>query len=353
MSIRSLAPVVLAVLAAGAFSCRHEREYQSGAIPVTIEVVKRTTFHPTLTAVGVVRAARSAPLTAANSGTIRYPARFSSGLETGAKVGRGEVIAEIRNEDLLFDQAQARLQMEAAEADFERAQRSFEHGVVSIAEHSAYRVRARLAKEAWQASIAQAARQRIVAPESGTLVVTRPVAPGTQVAAGTVIAEITSSGPPVIESAVAAADREQIRPGLRATITSGRRELGTAEIREVAAVIDRNGTARVVASVISGQIPPPGTGVELQIDLDERKDVITVPAEAVVAGAEGPSVFVSALAEGVFRQFRVRRAPVQLGGRAGGRVEIISGLQDGDRVVVAGADALSDDASVTEAGDKK
>ena len=81
--------------------------------------------------------------------------------------------------------------------------------------------------------------------------------------------------------------------------------------------------------------------------------MLTLPEEAIVAGPDGPSVFVSALAQGVFRQFRVRRVPVKLGGRAGRRVEIADGIRDGDAVVVSGADALTDDAVVAMSGDEK
>ena len=93
-------------------------------------------------------------------------------------------------------------------------------------------------------------------------------------------------------------------------------------------------------------------GVEITVQLEPRGSVLTVPEDAIVAGTEGPALFVAATSEGSFNRFRVKRVPVVTGGRANGRVEITSGFHDGDRVVVSGADALTDDVIAAEVSDK-
>lgn len=335
--------VVLTVTAA----CQREQPYDIAATPVRTEVLKRAEFAPSLTLLGVVRAAKTIPLHAVESGTLVYPRRFANGLETGVRVTRGEVLAEIRNDHVVSSARQARLQMEAADADFERVRRSHELGVVSGAEFSSYRVRAALAREQFTAASRDTSRLRVVAPESGTLVVAKPLPPGMHVTTGSVIAEVATSGAPIVESNVAAADREALRPGLSAKFGDSR-----ARIAEVASVIDASGTARVVAAIVSGNVPPPGSGVELEVELEKRADVLTVPEDAIVAASDGPAVFVASMGEGR-RVYRVKRVAVETGGRAHGRVEIRSGLRDGDRIVVSGADALSDDSLVTEAEGEK
>lgn len=343
---RRIAAVFLIFLA---LACERRREREPSAMPVRIEVAKRAPFAPTLTLLGVVRAARTLPLEAVQGGTVVYPRRFAGGLQTGAAVRRGEVIAELRNNQVMSHQAQSRLQMEAANAEFERARLSFDQGVVSEAEFNEKKTRAELARESHAAAMREAARLNIVAPESGTLVVAKLVPPGVHVAPGTVLAEIASGGAPVIESAVAAADRASLRPGLLASFGDGR-----ARIAEVAGVIDASGTARVVATIESGTIPPPGTGVELKVELERKGEVLTVPEEAIVAASDGPAVFVASTSAEGFRTFsNVKRVSVEIGGRANGRVEITSGLRDGDRVVVSGADALTDGAVVSDATEEK
>src|SRR5262245_14754684 len=142
--------VLLAPLAL--MACEREPMPQAPSVPVRTEVARRTAFTPTITLLGVVRAAQSIPLTAPQHGTIRYPRRFAGGLQTGARVARGELIAVIENDDLKAAQTEARLQMEAAAADFERAERSFQQGVISSAEYASRRVQATLAKERYAAA---------------------------------------------------------------------------------------------------------------------------------------------------------------------------------------------------------
>lgn len=70
--------------------------------------------------------------------------------------------------------------------------------------------------------------------------------------------------------------------------------------------------------------------------LDERIDALTLPATAVVRGAEGlPVVFVHTAPE-TFVPHRIEVEPV-----AGGRVAVRRGLEAGDRVVTAGASLLA------------
>ena len=333
-------------------ACNQQREVISSATPVRMEVLKRSEFAPSLTLAGVVRASKTIPLSATQRGTLVLAPRFREGLRTGEQVRRGELIAEVRNDQVVFSRTQARLQMEAAQSDHERMERSHREGLVSSAEYSASALRSKLARETYAAMEREVGTLRIVAPATGHLVVTKAVATGAVVEAGTVLAEIAGEGVPLVESAVAASERTLVRPGLKVQFTGPGGWTGAGRITEVASVIDAAGTARVVAELAAegnrAVMPAPGTGLELRVELDRRPDVLTVPDDAIVAGSEGPAVYVAGLGDGVERGFRVKRVDVATGGRAGGRVEVTSGVRDGDRVVVSGADALTDDAVVTE-----
>jgi RND family efflux transporter MFP subunit len=345
---RSLVPLLLAMALA---ACERARFESNAAVPVRTEVARRAAFTPTLTLLGVVRAAQSIPLTALQHGAISYPRRFAGGLQTGARVSRGELIAEVANDDLRAAQTEARLEMDAAAADFERAERSFKLGVISSAEYAERRVRATLAKERFNAASKRLTTLRVVAPDSGTLVVTKVYPAGSVVDPANILGEVATAGAPHVESSVAASERPELRIGLPVTFAARGAPVwsGTGRIAEVAAVVGESGTSRVVASIApSGPTPPPGTGVEVTVQMEPR-GALTVPEDAIVAGADGPAVFVVATTEGSFNRFRVKRVAVVTGGRANGRIEITSGLHDGDRVIVSGVDALTDDALASEA----
>jgi RND family efflux transporter MFP subunit len=335
--------------------CNRERVAVPSGIPVRMETAKRSEFAPTLTLLGVVRAAQSVPVAAQQRGTVSYPSRFAGGLRTGERVTRGETLALVRNDDLLFQQSQTKLQMEAAAADLERYQRGFEAGIVRGADYSAAKLAAAVTRDAYANARRQTALLRLAAPADGTLVVTRAIAPGTTIDAQSTLAEIVGGGASVVESNVAATERAALRPSLPVHFSARTAApwSGNGRITEVAAVVDAAGTARVVSTIDmrtdkTADVPPPGTGVELQVELDRRRDVLTVPEDALVAGGEDAALFIASAPEGRSR-YHVKRISVVTGGRAGGRVEITSGLHDGDRVIVSGADSLAEDAVVVEA----
>ena len=340
----------LLVLAVVLTACREQPDVIANVTPVKLEVLKRTDFAPSLMLAGVVRAAQTIPLTATQRGTLVLAPRFRDGLRTGEAVSKGELIGEVRNDQVAFSRTQARLQMEAAEKDHERMERSYREGVVSHAEYASSELRMRLARETYAAMQRDVSSLRVVAPAAGRLVVTKSVASGTTIDAGTVLAEIAGEGVPLVESSVAASERALVRPGLNVQLTGPGGWTGSGKITEVASVIDAAGTARVVAELAANEVmPAPGTALELRVELDRRPDVLTVPDDAIVAGSEGPAVFVAALGGDLMeRGYRVKRVDVATGGRAAGRVEIRSGVRDGDRVVVSGADALSEDTLVSE-----
>jgi RND family efflux transporter MFP subunit len=345
MTPRAYALILTIALLSG---CRAEPPSMAQPIPVRMAIAARTDFTPALTLLGVVRAAQSVPLTASQRGAITFPSRFAAGLRTGERVSRGETIATIHNDQVTSSQTQARLQMDAAAADFERKKRSHDAGLVSAADFSSAQLTAALAREVYENASREVATLRLVSPANGTLVVTKPLAPGTTVEPSTVLADIVSGGALVIESTAAAADRALLRPSLTVHFTAHGSPPwhGSGHVTEVAAVVDATGTARIVCAIDArSDAPPPGTGVEAQVDLDRHRDVLCVPEDALVAGGDGPALFVAGASEG--HRFRVKRVRVETGGRARGLVEITSGLRDGDRVVIGGADGLAEDALVT------
>lgn len=86
---------------------------------------------------------------------------------------------------------------------------------------------------------------------------------------------------------------------------------------------------------------PLGTPVQVDIAAEEHHDVLAVPTAAVVREADETAVF-------VVTGGKAQRRPVRVGLTDGTRVEIVSGLSAGDRVIVDGQAGLPDGAPVTE-----
>lgn len=84
----------------------------------------------------------------------------------------------------------------------------------------------------------------------------------------------------------------------------------------------------------------PEAYVNVRIEVSPRENVLSVPAEAVIRTGRSERV-VLALGDG-----RYRLAQVRSGAEAGGRVEILSGLSEGERVVVSSQFLIDSEASL-------
>lgn len=336
----ALALPLLALLAACARTA--EMPDDPPPLPVQLEKAARAPFQPTLSLLGVVRPSKEAEVTIPSSGRLHYPGRFAAGLSSGARVQAGEVLARLDNTDSAADLAEAQLRLQAASTELERYQKGFDNGVVSAAQLASYKAEAALAAQHVAAVRQRRSVLELRSPVSGWLLVERQLPPGGEVQSGTLLARVAAGGPPRVEARAAAADRTRLHEGLGvAFLLSGSTEMaGRGVLREISPVLEAGGTVPVVAEVTAGAgMPGAGEGVELRVELDPRPDALTVPEEALVTSEGGTAVFVS---EGDM----ARRRPVVTGSRGEGRIEVISGLAPGDKVVVHGAALLTDGAKV-------
>ena len=129
------------------------------------------------------------------------------------------------------------------------------------------------------------------------------------------------------------ADAPLVRPGATARIVvPGRAGAITAVVGKVPPRFDpESRTLKVRLEVENpGGTLRPDMLVDVGLDV-ERPEAVTVPADAVVDSGLRRTVFVET-SEGVYEPRRV-----EIGWRAGDRVEIASGLEPGERIVVSGA----------------
>jgi membrane fusion protein (multidrug efflux system) len=139
----------------------------------------------------------------------------------------------------------------------------------------------------------------------------------------------------------------------------GRVEMGSAVAVSARSLPGREITGRVAfvsprvesatrTLAIEAEIPNaerllrPGQFVDVEIELEERPEAVVVPEEAVVP--RGGENFVFVVADGT-----AELREVALGERAPGRVEVVSGLAAGERVVVAGQQKIQDGSPVEAA----
>lgn len=321
-------------------------------MPVRSEVLEHAPFRARLTLFGRVEPAEQVTIKALEAGSLRYSDRFRSGLRTGERVRRGEELFVLDNDQLMLDQRQAELTAEAANAELRRVRQGVEGGYRPASELEHQEIESELASARLRGARKRVARLAHQAPRDGILTVAEAIAAGTEVAAGEVIAELASDGNPRIEAWAAASDLPLLHPGLEveALLPGGETVVARGVVREVAARVDAHGTARLVVEISEAiALPPIGEGLELEVLLESKAGALTVPEEALVISGGISALYVLEPAAGAWV---ARRRNVGIGTRGKGRVEVLDGLQAGERVAVRGVELLSDGIGAVDTGDE-
>ncbi|MGH9583713.1 MAG: efflux RND transporter periplasmic adaptor subunit, partial [Bryobacteraceae bacterium] len=194
------------------------------------------------------------------------------------------------------------------------------------------------------AAQAQYKYSEIRSPISG-VVTDRPLYEGEMASAGTPLITVMDISHVIARAAVSLAEAAQLRVGDSASISQGE---GQAEIQgEVTVVspaVDPNSTTVqvwVTAPDPKEQLKV-GSTVQVNIVAQTVKNALVVPAAAILTAPGGTA---SVMVVGQDR--KAHQTNVKTGIHEGGEVQIVSGLQAGERIVTEGAYGLPDGTKVT------
>jgi RND family efflux transporter MFP subunit len=250
-------------------------------------------------------------------------------VNVGDRVRRGQVLVRQAGEGSAARVRQAEAARRQAQRTVERLRPLHEAGAISDQEWEQALTQLELAS----ADVAAASDLlTLTSPLAGT--VTEVIArPGMIPSSGDPLVRVADLSQLVVYLRVGAADAAEIREGLRARLATG----AEGRVRRVALQAD---PATRLVEVEVGFAPAagliPGTLATVQLEVASRPSAVQVPRAAVRDGG----VWV------VGQDGRVTRRPVQVGLQASDMVEVLSGVQPGERVVVEGGSLLSEGASV-------
>jgi hypothetical protein len=256
----------------------------------------------------------------------------------GQRVARGEVLAYVRPVAGALERGGQRAQLAELEAGLDTARRRAARleqleGSVPAKEIEAVRIEVAGLEER-RAAIAASlgAREALVAPVAG--VVSRIAAVNGQVvAASDMVFEIVDPARLMVEALAYDAALAGSLAG--ATASAGGQ---TLTLRFVGAGRSLREQALPLLFRIVPPLPPLAVGTPLAVlaETAQRSRGIALPADALVKTGAGETVVWTHVAAERFVPRRVRAEPL-----AAGRVLVVEGLQDAERIVVRGAAALS------------
>jgi RND family efflux transporter MFP subunit len=297
---------------------------------VRVQTIESKSHTTTEEVVGTVRAKTRATLEAKVSGRIT-----TLPVVLGKPVKAGELVVRLDAAEIVARRDQAEASLQQAERDWKRIATLFDQQAGTRAEYEAADTRRRLAEGASAEAKAMLGYMELVAPFDG-VVTKKWVEAGDLATPGKPLLTLEAPSELQLEAdvpeAMASHVRRESRLACRVDDVSG--EL-TGVVSEIAPNADPG--SRTFA--VKLDLPPtpglrPGQFVRLLVPVGESRS-LRVPAAAVVQRGQLEIVFV------VVSQHAQLRF-VKTGRRFGNTVEILSGLDADDSVVVDGADRLSD-----------
>jgi membrane fusion protein (multidrug efflux system) len=309
----------------------------ANVIVSTVEA-KGSDWTPAIEAIGTVHAARGVDLTVETTGIVR-DIKF----EANQEVEAGQVLLEMEDDIQQSDLEVGRTQADLNRQTLARTEELQQRGVGS-------NVSLETARAALSVSDAQVARlesvlaqKKLVAPFAGTIGIAR-IDEGQYLTPGTVVATLQDLGTMRADFTVPEQALGSLSIGQKVSLGDG-----TGDFRfngEISGIDPKIDSASRLASIRARIDNPenaltPGQFVQIKVSLPVESNVIALPQTALVTSLYGDYVYVVRPKEDNAEQLEVRQVFVKVGRRSGDRVEILSGVSEGDVIVNAGQNRLN------------
>ncbi len=301
---------------------------------VEVASVTQEDIAQSLSAIGVLRAEEELVLRPEIAGRV-----VRIGFAEGARVKAGQLLVQLDDAALTASVAEARASRDLARADGRRAQDLFAQDLLARSELERLQAQTATLEASLARAQAQQAQARLVAPFDG-VVGLRQFSLGELVQPGQALVSLVSLAALKVDVPIAESDARLLQAGqaVEVTIPALDNLLLTGVVQAVEPRLAEGSRAlnvRVRLTNQDGRLQP-GMTARVTVAISGAEPGLWLPAQAVVARA------------GRFVVFRVQdeqavAVVVETGARRNGQVQVLSGLQSGDVVVMSGQNKLNRD----------
>ncbi|TFL13322.1 efflux RND transporter periplasmic adaptor subunit [Pusillimonas caeni] len=311
-----------------------------GGTQVEVAEVRLESMPRSATAVGTLRSKDSVVLRSEITGRIT-----EINIEEGGKVKRGDVVVRLDDSVAKAQVQQAQASLALAVSQDRRAGELTRQGFISKQARDEAASQLQVQRAALALAKAQLQKTAIVAPFDG-LIGLRNVSVGDYVGPGDVLVPIESVDPLQVDFRIPEQYLSLVHPGLKLRLRFDALpgQVREGEVGAVSPSIDVGGRSILLRANVGNADDALRPGMFARVDLQFADDqVLTIPETALVPSGEERYVY--RVADG-----KAERLAVRIGQRRGGRIEVTSGLSQGDEVVVAGLQKVIDGAPVKVIG---
>jgi membrane fusion protein (multidrug efflux system) len=283
----------------------------------------------------------------------------------GEPVRQGQLLAVLDAENLAHALEAAHAQVETARAgacqagqEYDRMKQLFDSQSLAPNDFAKFTAARDASREQLQHALAgEAAARRnladaqLAAPISG-YIAKRMVEPGVMVAPGQPVFEIAPLDPIEVNVGVPETDIRLVKVGQPATVSvpalPGKTFQGRVRVVNVSAdPATRTYMTRITVPNLTRELKA-GMVAEVAITGDHKLDMLTLPMTAITRDPQGATLVYQYFPE----QGRVYAKRVEVGALLGTRVQVRSGLDGGEAIVVAGQNGLRDGMAAQATGEE-
>lgn len=311
-----------------------------GPAPVRVALASMQSLSSETLVPGTVISRKDARLAAEVEGRLVEVAEVGTRVEQGDTVATIEdQVLRLRNLELQAEIRRAEARLQFLEKEVDRIASLAESNLASATQLEQVRSDRDIARgdlEVARARLAQnedqLARTRIGAPFRG-VVVERLMTPGERVVEGSAVVRLVDHEHLEVVARAPLEYYSYSEPGQLINLRSGDVTV-LGQVRNIVAVGDENTHQFELRIDLNGVPFPVGQTLRVAVPTSDRRDVLTVPRDALVLRPDGISVFV------VDTNNEARQVSVTTGIGAGDQIEVQGTLAPGDRVVVRGNERL-------------
>ena len=301
---------------------------------VEIQLVTRGSVSRNSVIAGMLEPIRTVGVNSQLSGIL-----LSLKAEEGHRVSQGDVLAEIDARELEAQARSSDASLKFAQSTFERSENLFKQQIITLAELERDRAAFDAAKATNEQLKTRLGYARVVAPISG-IITEKNVEAGDIVGAQTRLFTVADVGTLVARLQVSELEVSTLRAGdlVSMTVDALGAEKVQGRIRRIFPAADSATRLVPVEIAISGNSRlRPGYTVRATLALDRRDDALLVRSSAISGPAGARAVY-------IVRGGVVERRAVSVGSDMAGLSEILSGVAEGDSVIVSGTSMIREGA---------
>ncbi|MCK4738354.1 MAG: efflux RND transporter periplasmic adaptor subunit [Deltaproteobacteria bacterium] len=324
------------------------------AISVRVELAKKQEFKTYITALGTLEADEEVVIRSELEAILTRVLR-----DEGEDVSKGTVLAFLDEEKfrLKVDKAEADLKKatsdsELSEKDFFRKAELRKEAVITEQDFDEARARASSSQAALESARAaynlarnELENSRIKAPFAG-FIASRSFAPGSYIKKGEALFTLIDTSPIKVSAMIPERRLLEVEVGQEVELKLGKGVASKSKpykgkIYFISPRIDTKSRSFEIKAKIKNPKRKlrPGLFADVSITTGVEKNAFLLPEKAVLLRDGKNIVFVA------FKGIAVR-VEVEVGGRVGSKVSVLSGIDEGDAVIVEGGSSLKDGASV-------